>query len=180
MMAAGTVPMSLNDEAEADSFAGFFRSTNRRAYAFALHLTGNGEDAMDIVQEAYLRMHERWTGCAEPGKAAAWLYTIIRNLAVDHLRRRARRGETELEEGIAGPLVAGPEEAAAQSEVSRRLWEAIRSLPHGQREILLLRDWHGLNYAEIAEVLGLSMGTVSSRLHHAREKVREAMEGFLR
>lgn len=171
--------MSRTHAEEAGAFGRFFRETNRKAFAFALQLTGNREDAMDITQEAYLRMHERWADCAEPGKAAAWLYTIIRNLAVDHLRKRARRAEAEIDEGMLSTPQDGPEAAAARSEQARRLWSAIRSLPPEQREILLLRDWHGLNYSEIAEVLGLSLGTVSSRIHHAREKIRQAMEGYL-
>lgn len=171
--------MSANEAEEAGSFGRFFRETNRRAFAFALQLAGHRDDAMDIVQEAYLRLHGRWAECAAPEKAAAWLYTIIRNLAIDHLRRRARRAEAEIDSRILASAQEGPEADAARSERARRLWAAIASLPPEQREILLLRDWHGLNYSEIADVLGLSLGTVSSRIHHARQKVREAMEGFL-
>lgn len=171
--------MNANEAEEAGSFGRFFRETSRRAFAFALQLAGNRDDAMDIVQEAYLRLHGRWAECAGPEKAAAWLYTIIRNLAIDHLRRRARRSEAEIDGRILASPQEGPEADAARSERARRLWAAIAGLPPEQREILLLRDWHGLNYSEIAEVLGLSLGTVSSRIHHARQKVREAMEGFL-
>lgn len=73
-----------------------------------------------------------------------------------------------------------PEAATERCQLAQRLREVIRSLPQEQRKILLLRDWYGLNYGEIAEALRLSPGTVSSRLHHARRKVREAMEGWLR
>lgn len=171
--------MSANEAEQAGSFVRFFRDTSRRAFVYALQLAGNRDDAMDLVQEAYLRLHARWAECAAPEKAAAWLYTIIRNLAIDHLRRRARRAEAELDSSVLASVQEGPEADAARSERARRLWAAIASLPPEQREILLLRDWHGLNYSEIAELLGLSLGTVSSRLHHARQKVREAMEGFL-
>lgn len=179
MTAARAIPMSANEAEQAGSFVRFFRDTSRRAFVYALQLAGNRDDAMDLVQEAYLRLHARWAECAAPEKAAAWLYTIIRNLAIDHLRRRARRAETELDSSVLASVQEGPEADAARSERARRLWAAIASLPPEQREILLLRDWHGLNYSEIAELLGLSLGTVSSRLHHARQKVREAMEGFL-
>lgn len=172
--------MSVSQAGQAGSFNEFFHRTNRRAYVFALHLSGNREDAMDILQEAYLRMHRRWSECEGEAKAVAWLYTIVRNLALDRLRRRARRAEAEIQESILSSSADGPERAAAREELSRRLWDAIRKLPAEQREILLLRDWHGLNYSEIAQVLGLSLGTVSSRIHHAREKIREAMEDYLR
>jgi len=172
--------MGLSLESEAASFSDFFTEYGRKAYAFALHLTGDRDEAMDITQEAFLRLHQRWP-LREPGRPApALLYTVVRNLAIDHLRRRARRAETEIQEAILEAPEAGPETAAEQSEMSRRLWEAIRRLPAEQREILLLRDWHGLDYSGIAQVLGLSLGTVSSRLHHAREKVREEMRRYLR
>jgi RNA polymerase sigma-70 factor (ECF subfamily) len=179
MTAAGTIPMSARDAEEAGSFTRFFCETNRRAFAFALQLAGNRDDAMDIVQEAYLRLHGRWAECERPDKAVAWLYTIVRNLAIDHLRWRARRAEAGIDDSLHASAQQGPEEDAARNQRMRRLWAAIAGLPPEQREILLLRDWHGLNYSEVAEVLGLSIGTVSSRIHHARQRVRAAMEGFL-
>jgi RNA polymerase sigma-70 factor, ECF subfamily len=66
-----------------------------------------------------------------------------------------------------------PESAAARNELTARVWEAIRRLPIDQREALLLRDWHGLSYAEIAEAVGASAGTVSSRIHDARTTLRK-------
>ncbi len=172
--------MSSAADSEAAAFAEFFEQSRRRAFCFALHLTGDRDEAMDITQEAYLRLHERWAS-RDPGRApVAWLYAVIRNLAIDHLRRRARRPEAGLDQSLLASPQAGPEARAAQNEVAGRLWEAIAKLPPEQREILLLRDWHGLDYGQIAELLGLSLGTVSSRLHHAREKVREQMRSYLR
>lgn len=182
MTAVTTMPaMPVEESAEAGprSFAEFFERGRRKTYCFALHLVGDREEAMDITQEAYLRLHERWAS-RDPGRdPTAWLYSVIRNLAIDHLRRRARRPEAEMDHALLRSTAMGPEEAAGQSEMAGRLWAAIGALPPEQREILLLRDWHGLDYGQIAEVLGLSLGTVSSRLHHAREKVRERMRGYL-
>jgi RNA polymerase sigma-70 factor (ECF subfamily) len=174
---------AMTGEAEAEggtaSFAGFFEETRKKAYCFALHLVGEREEAMDITQEAYLRLHTRWERRDRTREPKAWLYSVIRNLAIDHLRRRARRPEAEMDQTLLRSPGAGPERAAQQNELAAWLWEAIRRLPPEQQEILLLRDWHGLDYGQIAEVLGLSMGTVSSRLHHAREKVREQMRRYL-
>lgn len=171
--------MTPSTEGDAGAFAAFFEQTRRKAYVFALHLVGDREEAMDITQEAYLRLHARWGRHERDVLATAWLYKVIRNLAIDHLRRRARRPEAEVDHATLRSPLAGPEATAEQREVAARLWEAIGDLPTEQREILLLRDWHGLDYAQIADLLGLSMGTVSSRLHHAREKVRERMRRFL-
>ncbi len=173
--------MPVGDAADSgpESFAEFFERGRKKAYCFALHLVGEREQAMDITQEAYLRLHERWASRDPAREPTAWLYSVIRNLAIDHLRRRARRQEAEIDQALLRSPAAGPDKAAEQSELAERLWAAIRSLPAEQREILLLRDWHGLDYGQIAEVLGLSLGTVSSRLHHAREKVREQMRRYL-
>ena len=172
------MPAEQSAENGQASFAEFFERGRKKAYCFALHLTGDREEAMDITQEAYLRLHERWAS-RDPGREpTSWLYAVIRNLAIDHMRRRTRRPEAEIDQALLRSPAAGPEEAAARSEMAGRLWAAIASLPPEQREILLLRDWHGLDYGQIAEVLGLSLGTVSSRLHHAREKVREQMRRY--
>lgn len=173
------IPVEDSAASDAGSFAEFFERGRRKAYCFALHLVGEREEAMDITQEAYLRLHARWAR-RDPGREpTAWLYSVIRNLAIDHLRRRARRREAEVDQTLLRSPAMGPERAAEQSQMAERLWAAIRSLPAEQREILLLRDWHGMDYGQIAEVLGLSLGTVSSRLHHARDKVREQMRRYL-
>ncbi len=177
MEATMTGPVSEGGSA---AFSEFFEGSRRRAYSFALHLVGNSDEAMDITQEAYLRLHRRWPASSSEHDPTAWLYAVIRNLAIDFLRRRARRPENGLDHVTLRCPSAGPEAAAERNELAARLWGAIGNLPPEQREILLLRDWHGLDYAQIAEVLGLSMGTASSRLHHAREKVREQMRRFLR
>ncbi|MGQ9918116.1 MAG: RNA polymerase sigma factor [Bryobacteraceae bacterium] len=171
--------MKQTPEGDTTPFAEFFEQTRRKAYVFARHLVGDREEATDITQEAYLRLHARWGRHERDLPTTAWLYKVIRNLAIDHLRRRARRPEAEVDHATLSSPMAGPEATAEQREVAARLWEAIGNLPPEQREILLLRDWHGLDYAQIADLLGLSMGTVSSRLHHAREKVREQMRRFL-
>lgn len=182
MTATGFMEVTVTSpaaEGEGAVFARFFEQTRRKAYGFALHLVGDREEAMDITQEAYLRLHRSWREPSGEGEPVAWLYTVIRNLAIDHLRRRKRRPEDGLDHVTLRCPSAGPDAAAERKELAARLWEAIGNLPPEQREILLLRDWHGLDYAQIAQVLGLSMGTVSSRLHHAREKVREQMRRFL-
>lgn len=177
--AIGTVTVEGSAESGPKSFAEFFESGRKKAYCFALHLVGDREQAMDITQEAYLRLHERWAERDPEREPAPWLYSVIRNLAIDHLRRRARRPQAEIDQALLRCPAADPEQAAGRNEMAGRLWAAIGSLPPEQREILLLRDWHGLDYGQIAEVLGLSLGTVSSRLHHAREKVREQMRRYL-
>jgi RNA polymerase sigma-70 factor (ECF subfamily) len=74
---------------------------------------------------------------------------------------------------------ASPELAARRGELSGRLWREIRGLPEVQREALLLRDWHGLSYKQIADITGTNVTTVNSRLHDARTRLRERLRRYL-
>lgn len=179
MTAIGQTVMEASSHGGGAGFVELFEQHKTRCYHFALHLVGNSEDAMDITQDAFLRLHRHWESRDPACPPLAWLYAVVRNLAIDHLRRRARRGECSIEEAPGVSREPGPEARASGGELAARVWEAINALPPEQREILLLRDWHGLNYSEISQVLGIGMGTVSSRLHHARERLRLQLGRFL-
>jgi RNA polymerase sigma-70 factor, ECF subfamily len=159
--------------AHAAEFEEFFKQYRLRAFSFALQMAGNREDAMDLTQEAFLRLHRDWKRRDPPQPAAPWFYKVLRNLAIDLLRKRAAGRECAVEELLLESGEPDPESAAARNELTARVWEAIRRLPIDQREALLLRDWHGLSYAEIAEAVGASAGTVSSRIHDARTTLRK-------
>jgi RNA polymerase sigma-70 factor (ECF subfamily) len=157
----------------------------RIAYVLALHMTGRPEDARDIAQEAMLRLFRHASGLRDRENPRAWLLTTVRNLTRDLWRRQRVRSDGAIDpETIAGELLAGgsgPEETFERREVRARVWRAIALLPGGKREILVLRDFHDLSYAEIARVLGIPAGTVMSRLHAARTALRAALkEGMTR
>jgi RNA polymerase sigma-70 factor, ECF subfamily len=157
----------------------FFESHRRRAYQFAFQLTGDAEDAMDITQEAFLRLHRQWSKLPRGAQPAPLLFTIVRNLAVDLLRKRTSRPAAEVDDDLKDARAANPENAAMRDEVSARLRAEIAALPLAQREALLLRDWHGLSYAEIAQVTGATVAAVTSRIHDARCALRERMRRYL-
>jgi RNA polymerase sigma-70 factor, ECF subfamily len=157
----------------------FFESHRRRAYQFAFQLTGEAEDAMDITQEAFLRLHRQWDKLPRGAEPAPLLFTIVRNLAVDMLRKRTTRPAAEVDEDLKDARAADPENAAMRDEVSSRLRAEIARLPLPQREALLLRDWHGLSYAEIAQVTGATVAAVTSRIHDARSALRDRMRRYL-
>jgi RNA polymerase sigma-70 factor (ECF subfamily) len=148
------------------------------AYVLALQLLGNREDALDVVQESMLRLFAT-LGRLTPGRAVRpWLLTIVRNQARD-LWRRQRVRQTEpidgIGEGLAAELIArapDPEETAGREELRRRVWRALSRLSEDHREIVVLRDFHGLSYEEIAHALDIKIGTVMSRLHEARRRLR--------
>ncbi len=162
-----------------DEFTLLVREHRSRAFYFALQMVGNREDAMDITQEAFLRLHRHWHRRDPERPFAPWMYAIVRNLAIDFLRKRKSRRETDLDAAANHPAGAGPEVLAEQSEVKAAVWKAINQLPPAQREVVILRELHGLSYAEIAEVTGEPVTAINSRLHDAREKLRSKLERYL-
>jgi RNA polymerase sigma-70 factor (ECF subfamily) len=170
----------------ADALEELARRHRNSAYLLALQLLGNRDDALDVAQEAMLRFLST-LGRIEPGRAVRpWLLAIVRNQARDLWRRqRVRRAESiEADpDGLVSQVVdagPGPEEEARRAELRRRVWRAIASLSPEHREIVVLRDFHGLSYDELAHAIGIPIGTVMSRLHAARQRLRARLieEGF--
>jgi RNA polymerase sigma-70 factor (ECF subfamily) len=137
------------------------------AHALATQILGNADDAADAVQDAFetvLGSPESYD--AGKGPLRPWFMRVVRNRCLDMLRRR-KPGDD------AADLLHDPAPGPEQSLRQRR---AIAVLPAGQREIIVLRDYMDLSYAEIADVLEIAPGTVMSRLHRARLALKEALE----
>ncbi|MGI9205741.1 MAG: RNA polymerase sigma factor [Woeseiaceae bacterium] len=136
------------------------------AHALAIQIMGNADDAADAVQDALTTVLER-PGAYEPDKGPLrpWFLRVVRNRCIDLLRRR-KPGGTPVEE-LPDPSV-GPEKAAEIAEVTRLLQAALTNVAPQQRQIVVLRDYLDLPYAQIATVLDVPPGTVMSRLHRAR------------
>lgn len=151
------------------------------AYVLALQLVGNRDDALDIAQDALLRLFQHLGRVAPDRPVRPWLFAIVRNRARDLWRSRAARPSESLDArpDVANHVAASgtdPEQQTGRRQQARRVWRAIEALSPGHREILVLRDFHDLSYSEIAEVLGIPAGTVMSRLHAARGALRAALE----
>ena len=150
-----------------------------RAVNVAWQLLGNREDALEVAQDAFVRVYRTLDGFRGDCEFTTWLYRIVVNLAHNKHRwwRRRGRAQTETLDGdrqFAAPTVP-PDAAAVQNEFSRRLSEKIAALPVSFRDILVLRNVEGLSYEEIAAVLECSLGTVKSRIARAREALRVIM-----
>jgi RNA polymerase sigma-70 factor (ECF subfamily) len=145
------------------------------AYNLARWLSRSPADADDIVQDAMLRAFRAFDGF-RGGDIKAWLLTIVRNCSRNVGSDTKRRGHTPLPEEDANPLVspdASPEMLAMRASESRKLDEAIALLPNEFREVLILREIEDMSYREIAEVTGVPIGTVMSRLARARAMLKE-------
>lgn len=178
---ASAQPLQLGTRvsAESDEFTALVKQYRLRAFHFALQMVGNREDALDLTQEAFLRLHRHWHRRDPARPFAPWFYSILRNLAIDLLRKRTSLKEDDLEAAPERGAGLGPEALAEQNELKALVWRAIGHLPPALREVVVLKDLHGFTYAEIAHTLGIPVTTVTSRLHDARERLRRKLERYL-
>jgi RNA polymerase sigma-70 factor (ECF subfamily) len=143
------------------------------AHALAIQILGNSHDAADAVQDAFATVLAR-PGAYDRKKGAfkPWFLRVVRNRAIDLLRRRR---PVEPVDALVDPGVA-PQQSMENLQRDEGLQRALKELTAGQREIILLRDYLDLSYAEIADVLDVAAGTVMSRLHRARMALKEVLE----
>ena len=147
------------------------------AYTLARYLLRNDHDAEDAVQDAYLRAVRHFGG-HRGGNTRAWLLTIVRHTCYSWLRRhKADARAIEFDETLHSEIVGGddPEAEMVRGDLGEALNQAIDGLPVEFREVVILRDVQGLPYAEIAEVVGIPVGTVMSRLSRARQRLQRAL-----
>ncbi len=158
-----------------------------QVYRFGMKMCRDPEDAKDVLQETLLSMARGVRDFRGASSISTWLYTIARSFCIKK-RRKSKFAPTE-ERSLDTELVAegrrltdpaqSPEDALASKQVEHALERAIRSLEPMYREVLLLRDAEGLTAPEVAEVLGVSVQAVKSRLHRARLSVREQVAPML-
>ncbi len=153
-------------------------------HAFALALTRQVSDADDLVQEAFLKAQRSFATFERGTNAKAWLFTIVRRLHIDRFRRAKVRpqvlAEGPLEESALAPAAVEEPEEGFEQLPPEAVRQAIQGVPEPFRAAVLLRDLHGLSYAEIGRILDVPAGTIMSRLHRGREYVRQALVPLLR
>ena len=168
------------------AFAELFARFAERTLRYLRGLVGDA--AEDVHQEVWLSVYRGVAALADPRAFRTWLYRTTRHRAVDYLRRRRR--ERELVADVAADAAIGREEAVDPADDdplaaltpldASGIAAALAALPAAQREVLVLRYQDGLSYAEIATVVGCSVGTVRSRLHHAKRRLHDVVESTVR
>ena len=160
----------------------------RRAFTIAVNLVRDENDAREIVQEAFLRVYRGLATFQGGSSFFTWLYRIVTNLAIDVMRKPGR-GNGEFDEAQAPsdppdetdyPLLAridgaDPLDALHRNELSAKLTAALEALPPYHRGVILMREVDGMSYDEMAQAMGVSKGTIMSRLFHARQKLQRAL-----
>lgn len=154
-------------------------------YSAALRMTRNPADAEDLVQETYLRAYRGFSGFEEGTNLRAWMYRILTNTFINSYRKKQREPVTVQEDDLDewylyDKLGESGVEPSAEAEVIRSMPDedvqnALEALPEGFRLAVLLADVEGFSYKEIAEILGIPIGTVMSRLHRGRRALEKAL-----
>ena len=173
-----------------EAFSDLVKRYDRNVFRIAQHITHNEEDAQDVVQEAFLKAYQNLDQFQGNSKFYTWLVRIAVNEALMKLRRRRTDRtvsideDVETEEGTMPREVAdwspNPEQLYGQSELSDILKKTIQGLPPGFRTVFVLRDVEGLSTEETAEMLGLSIPAVKSRLLRARLQLRERLAKYFK
>lgn len=160
-------------------------------YGAARRMTRNDAAAEDLVQETYLRAYKGFDRFAEGTNLRAWLFRILTNLFINEYRRRKRRpeevdlGDTDtlyMYRGLGGAdsarLARSAEDELLDGLTSAEVRDAIEALPESYRVAVLLADVEGFAYKEIAEILDVPIGTVMSRLHRGRKRLRQTLQEY--
>ena len=161
------------------AFNELVRSTYRDTYSLAYRLTGNRDDAADVVQDAYVRAYRAIRRFRGDSSFSTWMYRITSNCASTHLSRRTRQRTEELSDDT--PIVdrrpeQDPSLRAEAAVLRHHIDRAIRSLPERLRQVVVLRDLHDLSHSEIAAELGITTSAAKVRLHRARQRLRAVLQ----
>jgi RNA polymerase sigma-70 factor (ECF subfamily) len=168
-----------------EAFRTLFERYHRRAYALAFGVVRHPEDALDVVQDAFIKAHKYLDKFEGNSSFYTWLYRIVMNLAIDHLRKHRRVRPVELDEahldnasedGLLPKLLGGnPGRALLDKEIRARIDTALGQLSDNHRAVLVMRELEGLSYEEMAHAMNCSKGTIMSRLFHARKNMQRQL-----
>ncbi|MBL7685508.1 MAG: RNA polymerase sigma factor [Deltaproteobacteria bacterium] len=171
---------------EVKSFEELYLRHKKPVYNYIVRYTNSPDESEEVFQEVFIKLHRAAPSYVPTAKFTTWLYTIVRNLCIDHHRKKIIRptismdetyedGSTSLRDRLASE---DPAQDALNSdlEISKILEEALTHINEDQREVFLLREKSGLKFEEIAETLNVSVNTVKSRMRYALESLRKYLE----
>jgi RNA polymerase sigma-70 factor, ECF subfamily len=175
--------VARSQRGDVDSFNQLILRWERPIYALAYRVIGREEEARDVCQEAFLRAFRALPGFKGQAKFSSWLYRITLNLCRDWIRRQRRAPVSQLPEDTDALEMAaarGPvesiEELVARRELSAIVEEAMAILPDEQRTAIILKEYHGMTFQEIADLQGCPLSTVKTRLYQGLSVLRRQLE----
>lgn len=167
-----------------------FQRYHRRVYSLAIGMVRNQDDALDVVQDGFIKAHRYLDRFEGASSFYTWLYRIIMNLCIDHIRkqRRARhvdfddaldhrQAEAPVGEDALLPRILGenPGKALVRKEIREHIDLALSELSDNHRAVLIMRELDGMSYEEMAETMQCAKGTIMSRLFHARKNMQRRL-----
>jgi len=175
-----------------EAFAELVRRYKTPIYNFIIRQLRHPGVSEDLTQDVFLRVVQNAADFKHEARFSTWLYTIARNLCIDHIRKQSHRRHPSLDRPAGGdedgrPLVesiadkhprASVERTAASSEVAVQIVAAVEALPEDQREVFLLRQLANLPFKDIAQITGVGENTVKSRMRYALDRLKDALAEF--
>ena len=175
--------VALSQGGDLDSFNQLVLRWERPIYALAYRVIGREEEARDVAQETFLRAFRALKGFKGQAKFSSWLYRITLNLCRDWIRREKRAPVAQAPEGVDLVELAGEatpaetiEELVGRRQLGRAVSRAMAVLPEEQRTAIILKEYHGLTFQEIAELLDCPLSTVKTRLYQGLSVVRKQLQ----
>lgn len=178
------VLVSRAKDGDREAFAEIVSLYQKAVYNSALYIAKNREDAEDIAQEVFLKLWRTLGSYREDASLKTWVARLTKNCAIDYIRDRNKKSTSSLTDEDDGgendvadeDISSNPEKSFEREERIKAVRKAVENLPEPIRETLILREFHDMSYAEIASALGISEGTVKSRVSRGREQVKEFLK----
>jgi RNA polymerase sigma-70 factor (ECF subfamily) len=178
-----TEMISRCQQGDQEALKEIFDKYHKKVYRIAYGVVRQREEALDIVQEVFIKLFHSIKNFKGKSHFYTYLYRMVMNTAIDHARKTGKQQLSSLDqEGSFEPsdeAEKGPERILLQKELEERVKWAMDKLPVEQRAALIFRDMEGLSYQEMAEAMGCSIGTVMSRLHYGRKRIQELLEDYV-
>ena len=175
--------VTLAARGDTDAFNQLVVRWERSIHALAYRILGREEDASDVCQEAFLRAFRGLKGFKGQAKFSSWLYRIAVNLCRDWLRRERRKGITQPsegfeldEQGIVDPISETVEDLIVRRDLGRAVAKVMATLPEDQRTVIVLKEYHGLTFREIADLMECPLSTAKTRLYQGLAVLRQQLE----
>ena len=161
-----------------------FDKYHKKVYSIAYGVVRHREEALDIVQEVFIKLFRSIKNFKGRSQFYTYLYRMVMNTSIDHARKAGKQFVSSLDqEGSFEPrdeAEKGPERILLQKELEEKVKLAMDKLPAEQKAALIFRDVEGLSYQEMAEAMECSIGTVMSRLHYGRKKMQESLKDYVK
>lgn len=175
--------VARSQDGDLESFNQLITRWERPIYALAYRVIGREEDARDVVQDTFLRAYRALPGFKGQAKFSSWLYRIALNLCRDWIRRQRRAPVTQIPEDVDPSELAAESEPAesiedlvARRELSSIVEQAMTELSEEQRTAIILKEYHGMTFQEIADLQGCPLSTVKTRLYQGLSQLRRQLE----